>query len=86
MSSSLSREMIEMLEFVLILYCVNLYYYLQASQLIFDYLIIEKKDNISYIGLIGLIIGVIHSMLPMNKLNKKLFPIKPAPPNNITYE
>lgn len=73
MSSDLSREMTEMLEFVLIFYCLG--------NVIFSLFILEDSETISLWLILGVGIGVLHAGLPMDKVNTCIFPIKKSTSN-----
>lgn len=73
MSSDLSIEMTEMLEFVLIIYCLG--------NLIFWIFILGDYNNLSYWAVGGVFLGLIHAMLPMDMINSKICYVKEAPPN-----
>lgn len=77
MSSKLPIEMIEMLEFFIIIYC--------AGNVIFQVFIIELDVGTvvkNYpIPFIGLVIGLLHAALPMQLLNEKFFKVQDNPPN-----
>lgn len=61
MSADLSVEMIEMLEFVLIMYCLGM--------LTFSFFILDSESGVSVFALAGIILGVTHAALPMDELN-----------------
>lgn len=61
----LSIEMTEMLEYMLPIYC--------ASNIFWEYLF---SDYLSAPALTGLVIGIVNAMLPMEYINRLLFPSK----------
>lgn len=68
MSSDLSIEMTEMLEFVLIIYCLG--------NMVFSLFILEDSDSISIWLILGVVIGIFHAGLPMDKVNNVICPLK----------
>ncbi|KRX04521.1 hypothetical protein PPERSA_04336 [Pseudocohnilembus persalinus] len=80
MSSDLSREMIEMLEFVLIIYC--------TGNLIFWIFILEDQEDksCSIWSILGVVVGVLHAALPMEKVSEFLCKVKNAPFNEQSYQ
>lgn len=74
MSKDLSREMTELLEYALIIYCVSI--------LIFRYIITnDTSTSTTPLIIIGIAIGILHAMLPMDLVNRLIFKVKLAPPN-----
>lgn len=73
MSSDLSVEMTEMLEFVLIIYC--------SGSLIFSLCVMGNFSNSGTWSILGVILAIIHAALPMDKINLLIFKVKEAPPN-----
>lgn len=66
MSAELSREMTEMIEYVLVIYAV--------TNTLFEYCIVEK---VNYVSIAGVVCGIINAFLPMESINKRIFPTRP---------
>jgi hypothetical protein len=66
MSAELSKEMTELIEYVLVIYvCTNT---------LFEYYLLEE---VNYISIAGVAIGIVNAFLPMEAINKKLFVTRP---------
>lgn len=66
MSAELSREMTELIEYVLVIYAL--------SNTLFEYFILEHVNNIA---IAGIVCGIVNAFLPMESINKRLFPTRP---------
>ena len=78
MSIELSVEMIEMLEFVLINYCVG--------TVTFSLFVLDSESGPSEFAISGMAIGILHAALPMDYINSLLCKVNPAFPNSELYE
>lgn len=76
MGDQLSIEMIEMLELVLPIYCL--------ANLAFEMMVGDSE--VSTCAYVGIVIGVLNAILPMQDINEKLFYVKPADPTLKTFE
>lgn len=85
--------MTELLELFLPLYC--------TANLVFEYLILKTVENqpdgdtnaivdmynkSSNYAKIGILVGIVHCILPMKEINKYIMPTKPAPVNTFTHQ
>ena len=66
--------MTEMLEYILPIF--------SASNMFFFWYI---QGTINNFTILGLVIGIVHAFLPMQKLNKKIFTIKDSVPNEVEF-
>jgi hypothetical protein len=82
MSSRLSLEMTELLELFIPIYCVHklvlnfiiIILKLKTGNLLFE-LLLSHHSTYTF-SIIGIAIGLIHSILPMQEINENLFEIK----------
>lgn len=84
LSEKLSTEMTEILELFLPIYCI--------ANLIFEYMIVKTKDEhpdnnsnhpiidmfmmASFYAKLGIVVGILHALLPMKEINEFLIPTK----------
>ncbi|KAM3147700.1 hypothetical protein pb186bvf_000028 [Paramecium bursaria] len=65
-SSEFCIQMVEQLEYSLPIYCCsNLYWYY------------EFNNKINYYAIAGIILGILHAIIPMQKVNDYIFPFQP---------
>mmetsp|Transcript_11864 Transcript_11864/g.1811 ORF Transcript_11864/g.1811 Transcript_11864/m.1811 type:complete len:147 (-) Transcript_11864:194-634(-) len=92
LSSHLSTEMTELLEYFLPIYC--------TANLVFEYLIVKTSEEhpsgkvnaiidmyhvSSMYAKLGILVGIVHCFLPMKRLNEILMPLNIATSNEIPY-
>lgn len=75
LSHNLSREMTELIEYTLIIYSL--------TNFSFRYYIIGEVGAVS---IAGVVVGVINAFLPMEDINKRLFPDRPDFNEVLTYK
>lgn len=66
MSAELSKEMTELIEYVLVIYAL--------TSALFEYFILS---DVNYISIAGVACGIVNALLPMESINKRLFPTRP---------
>ncbi|KAL4484377.1 hypothetical protein ABPG74_019554 [Tetrahymena malaccensis] len=76
MSSELSLEMTEHLEYFLPIQCLSTLIFYQYA----------NGGEFGLSSILGTILGFLHAFLPMQEINERLFQVKDSSPNTIDYE